>query len=64
MIAAGKALWRAYYAYRMTMTPGVPSGVGTRIDVDLPAGMGRVVAVTRQHEEGGLIVATIIEAEG
>jgi hypothetical protein len=64
LIAAAKALWRAYYAYRMTMIPGAPTPDGTRIAVDLPAGMGRAVAVTRQHEEGGLIVATIIEGEG
>jgi hypothetical protein len=64
LIAAAKALWRAYYAYRMTMPPGVSTPDGMRIAVDLPAGMGRAVAVTRQHEEGGLIVATIIEGEG
>jgi hypothetical protein len=54
LIAATKALWNAYYAYRMAVTPGTSTPDGTRIAVDLPAGMGKAIAVTRQHEDGGL----------
>ena len=63
VITAAKALWRSYYAYRMTMPLGVPTPDGFRLMVEFPGHMGNAIAVTRPHEKGGLLIVTIIEAE-
>ena len=60
LIAATKALWGSYRAYR-AVKPGTDTPDGTRLTVDLPNRMGKAVAVLRRHEDGGLIVATILD---
>jgi hypothetical protein len=57
-------VWRAYRGYRMSVEPGTETPDDKRLTVDLPNGMGAAVAVTPHHEEGGLIVATILDWEG
>jgi hypothetical protein len=60
-VATEWRLWRGLWSFlkRTIQDRFLPNA-----SVDLPAGMGRAIAITRQHEEGGLIVVTIIEGEG
>jgi hypothetical protein len=63
MIAAVAVLWRTYRVFNMRNNTGIRTPDGTRLAVKLANGR-TAWAITKQHPEGGIIIATIIGGPG
>jgi hypothetical protein len=61
LIGAVRAVWGAYYDFRLRSTPGTPTPTGTHLPFKLASGR-EAVAITKRYPDGGSLVVTVIDA--